>query len=67
MSAIQLENTNVTSLTEMALEYATIFLKTKKKDKIKESYHIEILTRYSKNTSDQMFIQLSYFQTFIWW
>ena len=67
MSAIQLENTNVTSLTEMALEYATIFLKTKKKEKIKESYHIEILTRYSKNTSDQMFIQLSYFQTFIWW
>jgi hypothetical protein len=65
MSAIQLENTNVTSLTEMALEYATIFLKTKKKEKIKESYHIEILTRYSKNTSDQMFIQLSYFQTFI--
>ena len=65
MSAIQLENTNVTSLTEMALEYATIFLKTKKKGKIKESYHIEILTRYSKNTSDQMFIQLSYFQTFI--
>jgi len=33
MSAIQLENTNVTSLTEMALEYATIFLKTKKKEK----------------------------------